>query len=216
MRVAAATGGFSGRLDNVVYVVRDGEVFATARPTRRAGSTTPEIDAQQRLILANVLWAQLSDADRAAWRAYATGQASENPVTGVRRTPRADNVFRGLAAKYLQIHGGAVAPTTPPTGAFLGDGIAVTVQVGSGMIDFIASGPNSGGIETECLLQRLGRRYYTPQVRDYRTASFAAFAPGALSASIPADPGAYACAVRFVRVATGQESALIEIGAVEL
>lgn len=216
VRVAAASGGFSGRLANLVYVVRNGEVFVQPRPSSRPRTSPAEIGAQQRLRLANVLWAQLADADRAAWQAYAETQSSESPATGIRRTPRADNLFRGLAAKYLQIHGGATAPSTPPAGLFLGDGIAVTVGVAAGEIVFTASGPNSAGIATELLFQRLGRRYYTPQSRNYRSLGFVAFSPGELSASVPADPGAYGCAVRFVRVATGQESAVMGLGVVEL
>lgn len=67
---------------------------------------------------------------------------------------------------------------------------------------------------TELLFQRLRARRVKPKADAYRTQTFVAFAgePRAVLAA----PGAVACAVRFVRAATGQESAVIPLGVVEV
>ena len=67
---------------------------------------------------------------------------------------------------------------------------------------------------TELLVQRLPSRIRLPKARDYRTARYVAFAGEPVH--VPARPGAYACGVRFVRAATGQATAMIPLGMVEV
>lgn len=133
-------------------------------------------------------------------------------------------MFRGLAAKYLQVHGGNTVPTEPPVGAFMGEGIVVTATGSSPLrpssptdppsgVLFTASAPNSPGMLTELLLQRLPVRHRMPKAREYRTMAFVAFAGEPVV--VPCAAGAYACAVRFVRAATGEATALVSSGTVE-
>ncbi len=207
---------------------------------------------------------------------------------------RGDNLFRGLAAKYLQVHGGFTAPTLPPASPFLGDGIAVVANPaaaadpplecgdlaplwlgggadfpgslrgslplpppsvpgqtgreygsaagepregepsraaepregepsraeepgeGSAGVTFTATDPNSVGVVTELLLQRLAGAWRLPKARDYCTQAFVAFTPDQMSVTIEVLPGAYAAAIRFVRAGTGQDSALIPLGVVSV
>lgn len=132
------------------------------------------------------------------------------------------NAFSGLAAKRLQMFPDEPVPRLPPTSAFLGDGIEVSVAplpgrgegVGGPAVTFSASGPNSEGVVTELILQRLAGKARKPTAKGYRTQGFVAFAAGALTAEVPCEPGAYAGAIRFVRAATGQETALVPIGKV--
>ena len=83
-------------------------------------------------------------------------------------------------------------------------------------IVFVASGANSFGVETELLVQRLRTRGRAPGAKGYGTARFVAFSAGGLEAEVPCGPGVWACAVRFVRVATGQETGVVELGVVEV
>jgi hypothetical protein len=203
----------SGRVGSIVYLSRDGQAFAAAAPSFRPRSTALQGDAQRRLAIAGRAWGELSLAEIEAWRRYAATLSRPN-AAGVRKAPRADNVFRGLAAKYLQVHGTGPVPNLPPESAFLGDGVVVSAEAEIGGVRFHASGPNADGVLTELLLQPLRARHYTPQPRDYRTQAFVDFEEGALEALVPAHPGAYACAFRFVRSATGQESPLVPCGVV--
>ena len=84
----------------------------------------------------------------------------------------------------------------------------------TGGVLFTASGPNAGGVTTELLLQRLASPIARPQIGKDRHKAFCSFTPGSLEAVVAAKPGAYAASVRFVRVATGQVSALVRIGTV--
>ncbi len=79
---------------------------------------------------------------------------------------------------------------------------------------FTADRANSAGVVTELLLQPLAtgaRRAYRDK---YRAQGFVAFAPGSLSATVPALPGWHACGVRFVNAATGQATPVVELGTV--
>ena len=81
-------------------------------------------------------------------------------------------------------------------------------------IVFSASAPNSPGVWTELLTQRLAAAWRKPHPNEYRTRAFVGYATGSTEAVVACEPGAYACAVRFVRAATGQASPLLPLGVV--
>ena len=213
--MARVKGGvvLSGRLGDRVYRDLGGRGFVSAMPETVNPKTPKQVEARERLALAMRLWAELPPDAIDRWRLY-----------GMREGRRGDLAFRGLGAKYLQVHGGRAVPTEPPTERFSGDGIVVRAEAApippggdpweDGAVVFSASGPNSQGAVTELLLQRLPARHRKPSEKEYRTQTFVAFAGEA--AKVKASPGAWACAVRFVRSATGQASGLVPIGIVEV
>lgn len=123
--------------------------------------------------------------------------------------------FRSLGLKYLAVHGGVEVPSEPPTEPFFGDGLRVGVSAqGDSGIVFSADFPNTPGVLTELLLQRLPTRHRLPKARDYRTMAYVALAGEPVV--IACAQGAYAGAIRFVRTATGQETAMATLGTVEV
>ena len=79
---------------------------------------------------------------------------------------------------------------------------------------FAANAPNAPGVVTELLAVRVPSANRRPQPKAYRTRAFASFAAGALTARVPVERGAWACAARFVREDSGQEVGIVEIGTV--
>ena len=61
-------------------------------------------------------------------------------------------------------------------------------------------------MKTELLLQPLRFAHQSPNPRGYRTQAFTAFGVGTPALTLPAAPGWYAPAYRFVNVQTGQET----------
>ena len=150
-------------------------------------------------------WRAVGPEALTAWRCYAE-EAGLQPY----------QAFTGLAAKCLQMRPDAPVPESPPTSPFAGDGIAVRIAVGpeGSDIGFFANAANSPGVVTELLLVRLASRNRRPQAKAYRTRAFVRFEGDVREASVAVEPGAWACAVRFVREATGQMGALVELGVV--
>jgi hypothetical protein len=231
----------SGRLGGAVIVpMADGRVIVRDLPERKVPPTAKQTEAAARLRPVAEAWHALSLTEVEAWRAFAKSPPEPHPYPSPRGGGRFGqgggeiplkpyNAFTMLAAKCLQMRPGAPVPTLPPTTGFMGDGIQVNLrfsiddlrlregsEVGSGAIVFEASGPNSAGVVTELLLQKLKSRNRMPSAKDYRTQRFVAFAAGSLESTVPVEPGAYACAIRFVREATGQETALVPLGLMEV
>ncbi len=150
------------------------------------------------------------------WRTYAAGLTFENKRTGDKYKPKANNVFIALATKLLQVTPAGTIPVTPPTVPFLGDGITLTVAAATGKMTFTASGKNATGITTEFLLQKLVSKARTPTKNAYRSKGFYVFPVTPLTYDVSAAAGWYAVAYRFVNTATGQESALITLGVVQV
>ncbi|RYG26564.1 hypothetical protein EON82_02830 [bacterium] len=85
-----------------------------------------------------------------------------------------------------------------------------------GVLTFSADRANAPGVVTELLIQPLANRRRAVYKDKYVSRGFFAFAPGSLEATVECPPGAYACAIRFVRAATGQETAIVALGVVEV
>lgn len=212
------TDGFGlklhGKVGNVVFAQTRNGLVVRPRTTPRDPRTAAQTASRQRLARASSAWRTLSPAQFAAWRAYAQTLTRVSPVGGPPYVPMPHNVFTALAAKFLQVSPDGDIPLDPPAAPFFGDGIVVTATAEPGAIRFTASGPNASGIVTELLLQPLAHAGRAPKANLYRAQAFVPFASAGDSHTVPAAPGAYAPAVRFVRAATGQDSDLVPLSSV--
>jgi len=207
----ALVGSLSGRLGNAVLCRRDdGQVVLRQRVTPYDPASPAQRHIRELQRRGRLAWNALSMEDQIAWRAFAERMA----VQGEQRSMRADLLFRSLNVKRWQIDAGLSPLVAPPDSAFLGDGIAVSATGIPEGIRFTASGPNQAGVTTELLAAPVGSWLAQPNLNAFRSRGFVTFAPGGLSVDVPAQPGRYAVAVRFVRVATGQASAVLRLGVV--
>jgi len=216
LKTSGGLGSMSGRVGNMVYANTDCGVVIRDLPRRHGQISDAQRGTVDALRRANFLWQRLSLAQVEAWNAYALRHAERNPHTGLLRVPRSVNLFVGLAAKYLQVHGGFDAPSDPPTGVFVGDGVGVGLGVGEeGGLVFTADAANRPGVLTEVLAQRLRNANNRPQPKAYKSLGFVAFTGAGDTAAFPAPlSGTFVGATRFVEAATGRATALIEIGRV--
>lgn len=175
--------------------------------------TNPQTPAQQgirnKFRAGSQTWTTLTANQVANWNKYAATLTMRSKG-GKLRKKRGIDVFTGLATKFLQVSPNGSIPLTPPTSAFTGDTITLTVSSETpGELLFEASGGNAAGVTTEILLQPLANANRKPQPGAFRTEQFHVFTTGAgqsLTVNVPA--GYYAAAYRFVRIATGQDSLL--------
>ncbi len=209
----AIVGLLSGKLGNVVFVQRrDGALFVRERVEPR-NPRTPAQRAWRGLVgRAAKEFKALTPEQYALWVDYCRDLDAQNAAEGRPGCARPINVFTSLTAKFLQATPGAVPPTTPPGSPFQGDGVSVSAGAGEGTVAFASNAPNAPDVATELLLQRVASINGAPTPRGYRTSGYHAFAPGSLSASVSAEPGFYAAAVRFVRTTTGQSSGVVALG----
>lgn len=218
--------GLHGALGDLVLVQRpDGPVVRRRTITRR-GSSPAQRENEARLAQVGRAWRELDDATFAAWGRYAETRAWRNPATGAIVTPKAFNVFCGLASKARQVDPARdLSAFGPPGEAFFGDGVVVTVgsgplplpplqdePLGEGVLLFSGDRGNAPGIVTEFLVQPLANARRKAAGDKYVSAGFAALRGEAVAVGVR--PGAYACAYRFVRAATGQETGVAPIGTV--
>lgn len=207
----------SGKLGGQVYRRTDGDTVVAAAPSPNDPQSPAQCAQRTRLMRVNWFWASLPLDSIARWRAYAASASPlPHPPRGAKtgRTPSGNEAFKRLATKYLIVHGGTTVPTEPPTSAFLGDGPRLSVAGTAQGVRFEASSPNSPGVVTELMLQRLPARHRLPKARDYRTMTFVAFAGEPTTVSCR--PGAYACAFRYVCAETGQSTERAFLGVVEV
>lgn len=212
LKGTALASGLSGSAGPVVFVqTPNGATVVRDKPCPN-NPRTPTQEAWRELVRrAGQLWRTLSLEQAEAWRDYAEGLGSRGSGFG---TPNASGAFIGLATKVWQVDPLASPPLWPPAQDFTGDGIVMEVSGGAGEVTFTASGPNSEGVTTELLLQKLASPIARPQIGKDRHRAFFPFETGSLEAVVTATPGAYSASVRFVRVATGQVSTLVRIGVV--
>jgi hypothetical protein len=146
----------------------------------------------------------LTKSQRVQWQDYAAGLQVSNKVTGNSYSPAAIDVFVGLAAKFLQVSPTGTIPLTPPSTPFSGDNVVLTATTPSaGIVRLTASGPNTAGVTTEILIQRLPSINRMPPDNGYRHKQFHVFA-GATPLELELGPGVWAVAYRFVKTSTGQ------------
>lgn len=209
-KLGAFAESLSGKSGNTVFVrtkagtvVRDFVI-----------PTNPDTAAQQGVRsyfgLATTAFRNMTSSQVQTWNNYAS-QFTTRTRAGKLRKRTGINVFTALTTKFLQVTPTGTIPLTPPTSAFAGETITLTVTPGDGQLQFTASGPNTSGVKTEILFQRLAAPNRKPERGAYRHKQFVTFASGSLSVSIVTEPGYWATAYRFVKTATGQASDLIPL-----
>lgn len=224
--LSPAFTGLSGSIGDLTIVQRPGGPIARAKVYRRTVRTPGQVASARRLTFVSQAWHALDDAAFEAWGEYARTQSWRNPGTGAIVTPRAYNLFAGLATKARQVNPSLpLAGFLPPARPFLGDGVTVVAQASrpanpepagaeagatSGGLRFSADRANAPGVVTELLIQPLENARRKAYRDKYASRGFVAFDGAPVEVAVA--PGAYACAYRFVRPETGQETALVELG----
>lgn len=209
----------SGKAGTVVFVRGpQGQVYIRPRTTPRDPKTNAQIEHRQRLAYASRAYAQLNLAQVQAWRKFAAEVSRHRGQNAPQGTSLAQNLFTGLAAKWLQVRGltmGSV-PTEPPPTLWVGDAVQLRVFPGpSGTLRVVADQANAAGMTTEILLQPLLRATRSPVLSRYRTTKFFTFGPS-LTCDVPTSARVVAVAMRFVALETGQSTPLMELGIIEL
>lgn len=203
-------GQIGGKLAGAVLVrLPDGQAYLREHVLPRNPRTPAQIEARNRYGRAMQAYRDLGAAEMAAWQAYAEGLARDGE-----RSPRAVEVFVALATKLLQALPDAVVPTLPPDSPFVGDGVNVGPSAGVGAVVFAPDAANREGVVTELLLAPMRSAGTRPNAHAYRHRAFVAFSGPGEAFSVSAGLGWWACAVRFVRLSTGQATPLVRIGAV--
>lgn len=75
-------------------------------------------------------------------------------------------------------------------------------SIGSAIVQFLASGPNSADVVTEILVQKLPNIRRSP-TKFYKSTAIHQFLPGALTFDLELEPGVYVFAYRFIQATTG-------------
>lgn len=197
-----------GRAGSVVVSKGRTGLVVKPRTTSKNPRTTPQQAVRSHFSKAASTFKNLTTTQLAAWQAYALSIDKVDPVSGQTYHPTAINAFLALAAKFLQNNPGGTIPVTPPSSAFTGDTITLSVTPGTGQVTFTASAGNAIGVTTELLLQRLVSKNRTPDPRAYRSKGFNFFTSGTLNKVVTVQPGYYAAAYRFVNTSTGQATVL--------
>jgi hypothetical protein len=194
---------------------KDGTVV---RP--RVSARNPQTPAQQAVRLAlsksAAAYKNLTAAQVTAWTTYANSITKHDPRTGKSYHPTAISAFVALASKFLQVSPAGTVPVAPPAAAFAGDSITVTAVGAAGKVTFTGSASNAANVTTELLLQPLKSQNRKPQPNGYRNKGFKAFATGSLTQDVVVPAGWYVPAVRFVNTATGQDTGLVVLPAVQV
>ena len=182
--------GLRGRLGNIVFRQRpDGGTVAAAYAEPRNPRTPKQTQTKTAMARAGQRWRELTPEQAAQWEDYAASRTTIDPATGRRRVPQTYNVFQGLALKLQQMNPQVSLPVLPPSQAFSGDGIRVTISGGAGELTFTASGPNSANVATELLIQPLASIHRKPEAGKYRSAAFFPFWSGAFGFCIKCGRG---------------------------
>mgnify|MGYP000853982581 FL=1 len=209
VRTSAFVAGIRGSAGNVTYVETPFGVSVRDRVIPRDPRTPAQEAARERMTLAARAWKALSLAEARAWREYAAALDQQPPW----RPAKAQTRFVELAIRFLQVNPQGTIPRLPPATPFAGDGLVLGAEGLVGAVRFAASQPNSPDVTTELLVQRLVSVHRRTYLERYRTQGFHAFGP---PADVSLRPGLYACAVRYVRMSTGQATGLVELGLVEV
>ncbi len=208
--------GLSGKAGNVVFARTRSGVVVRPRSAPRDARTPAQMASRARMARVVQAWRELTRAQAAQWHAYAAQQVRTDLTTGTAWRPTGLAVFNALSLKFAQANPAAPIPTTPPARPFLGDALTVAAQAAPGGVRFTASGPSTPGVLVELLLQPLRFAHQSPKARGFRSQALVAFTEGALEAFVAAPPGWTMPACRFVCAATGQDTELARLEAVEV
>lgn len=208
------TGGLSGRLAGVVFVEQPSATVMRPRLVPHNPQTPAQNLWRSAMKHAGQAYRSLDAAQHSAWQAYAFSQAEP----GQRATPVVQTFMR-LGAKAWQTQASLglepVISGWPPSVAFGGDSVEVSLSATASGVVFTASAANADGIVTELLLQPLTSLFAATFATRYRSKGFVGFAAGQ-SFEVPTRPGCYACAIRFVRVSTGEQTGLLALSTIRV
>ncbi len=185
-------------------------VVLRPRVTPRDPKTQAQTAWRNAMKKAGEAFHSLNAQQHAAWVQYAQSLAAP----GQRPAPVVQ-LFIKLGAKAYYINTAAGVPMLPPASPFGGDSISLNVSPQPSAIRFTASAANAQGNVTELLVQKTSSLFAAVFDKHFRSKGFVAFAPGMLSADVPVLPGYYACAIRFARAATGQQTELLRLGTIQ-
>lgn len=210
---AAVVGPISGRLGGVVFSDTPWGMTMRELPERSRRVSGAQAEVRMRMTRAAAAFRGMTLQQAAAWRAYAESLNGDKPQSRKGGGISAQQAFNALTTKLLQIDPEAEIPLTPPSDPFGGDALTFTLASAPGGVQVTADRPNTPGVVTELLLQRLPSVHCRTYLQRYRTALFTRFDAG-LSVLLPCSPGVWAVGVRFVRASTGQMVAPLELGVV--
>ncbi|MCW5936990.1 MAG: hypothetical protein KIT11_06770 [Fimbriimonadaceae bacterium] len=222
LKTACFLPGLSGATGSAVFVqMPDGSVYLRGRPVVDDPDTEAQRHVRGLMRRAARAFRALSAPQQRAWLDYAEEEARRNRREGQATTPRAYNLFTGLAYQVLRIDPGATIPVTPPASPFSGDAPSLSVESVPGAVRFTADAPNGLDVVTELMLARVRSSISLPNPRAYRHQAFVRFVPGSLSVDVPLEDNPYAgryvaCAARYLRSSTGQAAGPMVLGVVEV
>ncbi len=199
-----------GKSGNINFAKTKYGVEYKSNPVRTKPQSAAQLAQQTRLKKAAATFATLTGAQNTAWQTY----AQNHPITtknGDNAIQSAYSAFAGLFTKFIQVNPLGTFPTAPPSVAFGGDAVTVTVAATTGKISFTANKANAVNVTTELLLQPLKNIYRKP-TNNYPSLGFFPFTSGGLTTSLTVTPGAYSVAIRFVNSATGQQVDKVVLG----
>lgn len=215
-RLSMAFEDVRGRMGQSVVSRTQGGLVTKRLPKYKYPKIPAVEQGAERMRQANAAWNELTLAQAQAWQGYAETLFRTDPITGTRYAMSAKSAFIALTTKLLQMHPSQPIPAWPPLDGFIGDGVGLEVSSPhSHVVRFSASGPNSPGVVTELMVQKLANVRRSPS-KFYKSLVFHAFEPGALTLDVTLDPGVYAFAYRFVRATTGQMTPMVGLGTVEV
>lgn len=194
-----------GGMNSHVLVLTRSGLSVRRKPRYKYPVDPAVLEGSLRMQSASAIYSTFSASEAAAWRRYAATLARVDPVSGKQYTPAGRNAFIGLAVKFQQVNPEAEIPRMPPVGDFAGDVVTVSAAAVAGGIRFTADRANAVGVTTELMLQKLPNVRRMPG-KVYKAVAFEAFEPGSLAVDVPMEPGVYACAFRFVEIATGRQT----------
>lgn len=203
---SAIIPGLRGSMGNATFVQTPYGTSLRDRTRPKQPDTEGQVAQRARMRAAGQAWRSMTLAQAEAWRRYAasvSGQSEWRQASG-------QHVFTQLAIRFLMVSPTAEIPLDPPTLPFSGDGLTFSVERVSGGLRVTPSQPNTTGVVTEILLQPLASVHRRTYLSRYRSAAFHSFDGSAVV--VPCPESVVAVAVRFVRVATGQATALMELG----
>ena len=231
--------GIRGRVGGLeFFTLAGGDTRVREVPTVRAARTPAQRASEARLKRVGAAWRDLGPEELAAWARWAepAGVQTYNAFSALAAKclqMRPDEPVPRLPPTAEFLGDGVVVTVTGslPLGRGRGGVESVSAECGSeeaggdptpappqgeGIpgITFSASGPNSQGVVTELLTQPLARASRKPRAKEYTSRGFVSFTGGSLAVAVPCGVGAWACAFRFVRWDTGQETAFVPLGTV--
>lgn len=207
-------GTMYGSSGSVTFVRSRSGMVLRERSVPRDPKTPLQWEARDRMRRVGRAWTALTLEQAKAWKTYANDLANESGGPDAGPQPTGQALFVRLGLKVLQADPTAEVPTLPPAQQFLGDAPVLTVIAAPGAVRFESSAANSSGVVTELLLQPLRSIHRNAYPSKYRSQAFVAFSGAGLAHDVSVLPGPYSAAYRFVRLATGQETALAPLGLV--